>query len=432
MKAKIFYRIYVGALLVILGWCVLGYSQGTNGTNTVTAQVASDKPVEAVSVVVKENPTSLSFGLDKVEALQGKVMDIPLWQYIATVIFVGLAFLAARIFDWLVAVQLKKVVAKTKWKLDDLIVQLLRGPVKMLALVIFLQVGLNVFQWPDWLENWLKKGFYLLVAASLTYMALKLVDLGATYWKKYPGVKADKTFNDLLIPLLSKSVKAFVLIMAVLVTLDNIGFNVRTLLAGVSISGLALGLAAQDTVGNLFGAAAVFIDKPFKIGDRVQLDGIDGTVEEIGLRSTRVRNLDGFLVTVPNKTMGNATITNVTRRPHFKTVMNIGVTYDTPAQKVAEAVAILKEVYGKHPMTGDLIVGFNNFADSALNILVVHFWKELDFKVHVAGMQEMHLEVKRRFDEAGISFAFPSRTVYLRQDNEWRVQVPPAEGKEAA
>ena len=141
------------------------------------------------------------------------------------------------------------------YTIDDLVIQLLRGPVKILALVIFLQVGLNVFQWPVWLENWLRKGFYLLLAASLTYMVLRLVDLGATYWRRYPGIKADKTFNDLLIPLISKSGKAFIIIMAVLVTLDNIGFNIRTLLAGVSISGLALGLAAQDTVGNLFGAA---------------------------------------------------------------------------------------------------------------------------------------------------------------------------------
>lgn len=432
MKTKVFYRIYLGVVIVILAWCVVGYSQGANATNTVTAQVESTKPVESLNVVVKENPTSLSFGLDQVEQLQRRVFDIPLWQYLATLIYIAIAIVGARIFDWLVAVQLKKVAAKTKMTIDDLVIQLLRGPVKILALVIFLQVGLNVFQWPVWLENWLRKGFYLLLAASLTYMVLRLVDLGATYWRRYPGIKADKTFNDLLIPLISKSVKAFIIIMAVLVTLDNIGFNIRTLLAGVSISGLALGLAAQDTVGNLFGAAAVFMDKPFRIGDRVQLDGIDGTVEEIGLRSTRVRNLDGFLVTVPNKTMGNAIITNVTRRPHLKTVLNIGVTYDTPAQKVAEAVQIIKDIYGKHPMTGDLTVGFNNFADSSLNIMVVHLWKELDFKVHLAGMQEMHLEVKRRFDEAGIAFAFPSRTVYLRQDNDWRVQVPAVDGKEAA
>jgi MscS family membrane protein len=262
-------------------------------------------------------------------------------------------------------------------------------------------------------------------------MVMKSVDLAARYWQQRPAAKTDKSFNELLIPLVSKSLKAFILIMAVLVTLDNMQFNIKTLLAGVSVSGLALGLAAQDTVANLFGAAAVFIDKPFKIGDRVQLNGVDGTVEEIGLRSTRIRHLDGYLITVPNKTMGNSTITNVTRRPNIKTVLNLGITYDTPAQKINDAVKIVREVYQSHPMTQNLHVGFNNFSENSLNILVVHFWKDFDFDAYLAGMQKLHIQVKDRFDQAGIAFAFPSRTVYLRQDNDWKVHLPGSEQRAA-
>src|SRR5205814_776703 len=132
-----------------------------------------------------------------------------------------------------------------------------------------------------------------------------------------------------LFPVISKSLKSFLLVVAILVTSSNLGLDITAMLASLSIGGLALGLAAQDTVANLFGAVAVFVDKPFRVGDRIKLENIDGVVESIGLRSTRVRNQDGFLVTVPNKTMGNATITNVTRRPNIKTEMNIGITYDT-------------------------------------------------------------------------------------------------------
>ena len=154
---------------------------------------------------------------------------------------------------------------------------------------------------------------------------------------------------------------------------------------------------------------------------RIQLDLVDGAVETIGLRSTRVRNLDGHLITVPNKTMGNATITNVTRRPNIKTVMNIGITYDTPAEKVKRALQILREVYKEHPKTFDCLIGFNKFADSALNIQVVHWWNSTDNKEYLAGLQEMNLAVKERFDKEGINFAFPSQTVYLKQDSDWRV-----------
>jgi MscS family membrane protein len=422
-----FLKLYVVVLLCVLAWSVLTYAQPTS-TNIATVATTADAPVQGVNVIVKTESAALSFGLDRIEELRRSVFGVPLWQYIATTIYVFLAILAARLVNWLVAVQLKKVFVRTKWAFGERIVQLLHGPIRILVLVVLLQLGLDLYQWPAWMEAWLGRAFYVLLACSVTYMVLKLVDVGASYWRERPSVKADKTFNELLVPLISKSLKIFILIMGVLVTLDNVGFNIRTLLAGVSISGLALGLAAQDTVGNLFGAAAVFVDKPFKIGDFIRMADGEGTVEEIGLRSTRIRNPDGHIITVPNKTMGNATITNITRRPNIKTVLNIGVAYETTADQLQRAIKLLEEIYRAHPMTHDLVIGFNQFGDSALNIQVIHWWKGLDYKQYVAGLQELNLTVKRRFDEARISFAFPSRTVYLRQDNEWRVNLPSADG----
>jgi MscS family membrane protein len=198
--------------------------------------------------------------------------------------------------------------------------------------------------------------------------------------------------------------------------------NVTGLLASLSIGGLAVGLAAQDTLSNLFGAIAIFGDKPFRVGDRIQLETIDGTVEAIGLRSTRVRNLDGHLVTVPNRTMANANIVNVSKRPNIKTVMNIGVTYDTPSHRVERAIQLIEEVFRAHPKTGDLIVSFNKFESASLNILVVHWWASTDFREYLQGVQGLNLTLKRRFDEEGLSFAFPTQTLYVRQDSQWRLE----------
>ena len=184
-------------------------------------------------------------------------------------------------------------------------------------------------------------------------------------------------------------------------------------------------MAAQDTLANLFGAVAVFVDKPFRLGDRVKLDSIDGTVEAIGMRSTRIRNLDGHLITVPNKTMGNTIITNVTKRPNIKTEMNLGVTYDTSTPKLKRALEILDEIYTSHPMTADLVISFNKFADSSLNILVVHSWNSTDQKAYLAGMQALNLQIKERFDAEGISFAFPTQTLYVKQDSDWRFNGAP-------
>ncbi|MEI6569386.1 MAG: mechanosensitive ion channel family protein, partial [Verrucomicrobiota bacterium] len=127
------------------------------------------------------------------------------------------------------------------------------------------------------------------------------------------------------------------------------------------------------------------------------------------------------LVTIPNRNMANANIVNVSNRPNIKTVMNIGLTYDTPAAKVERAVKLLENIFRSHPKTADLVIGFDKFEPSSLNIQLVHWWDSTDFKEYLAGIQSLNLELKRQFDAEGISFAFPSQTVYVRQDSTWKL-----------
>ena len=356
------------------------------------------------------------FRLDQVAVLRTNILfGQPLWKYIASLIYVFLAFYVSKFLDYLTGAWLKKWAEKTETKFDDLLLETLRGPVKVIAFVFFLHIGLTVFQWPAQVQVVLSKGLIVIVASSLTYVALKIVDLIMGLWRERMAVGADKSFDEQLFPIIRKSVKFFVVIVAVLVTAQNLKIDITGAIASLSIGGLALGLAAQDTLANLFGAVAVYMDKPFRIGDRVKVESVEGTVESIGLRSTRVRNLDGHHVAIPNKIMGNAIITNITRRPIIRTEMNIGLTYDTPVEKVKRATVILEEIFKAHPKTGELIISFNKFNDSALNILVVHVWNDTDAKAHFAGMQELNLQIKERFDAERIEFAFPTQTVYVKQ-----------------
>jgi MscS family membrane protein len=366
----------------------------------------------------------MSFGLDKVPWLHVEVLGNPLWQYLASLIYIVLAFYVSKLLDYLIQVQLRKWAARTRTKLDDLMLDLLHGPVKIISFVVLLHVGLRVFAWPEWAAAFISNGLKLIVAGSLTYVAIKFVDLLMGLWQKRVEVAHEGVLDMHLLPIIRKTLKIFVIIVAVLVTSQNLGMNVTGLLASLSIGGLAVGLAAQDTLSNLFGAVAIFADKPFRVGDRIQLDTIDGNVEAIGLRSTRVRNLDGYLVSIPNKNMANANIVNVSKRPNIKTVMNIGVTYDMTSGQVERAMEIIHAVYRPHPKTADLLVSFNKFESSSLNILVVHWWNSTDFNDYLLGFQQLNLELKRRFDAEGISFAFPSQTVYLRQDSQWRLAPP--------
>ena len=396
-------------------WAVWANAQSTN--------ITTNLPVLTPLITTNATTNLLTTMLSNVAFLRqpDPLFDQPLWKYLSSLIYIVLAFYIAKLLDFIINGWLKRWAAKTETKYDDLVLELLRGPVKVVAFVIFLHIGLGVFDWPMRMQIWLSRGLLVVVASSVTYVALKIVDLALGLWREKVTSPEDKLFNDHLFPLIRKVIKVALIIAAVLITAENLEIKLNSVLAGLSVGGLALGLAAQDTVANLFGAVAIFLDKPFHIGDRVRLENVEGTVETIGLRSTRVRSLDGHHVTIPNKTMGNTIITNVTRRPNIKTEMNLGLTYDTPTEKLKRALQIIEEVFRADPQTADLIVSFNKFADSALNIFVVHWWNGTDAKKHFTAMQDLNLNLKERFDAEGISFAFPSQTLYLKQDTEWRV-----------
>ncbi len=349
--------------------------------------------------------------------LQHRLMGNELWKYLFSFAYVFLAFYVSKFLDYATRVWLKKWVEKTETQLDDLLLTVLNGPIKIISFVIFLRIGLDVFDWPAVAQNILSKGFTVAVAVTITYASMKLVDLLMGYWHLKAAADSDREFREQIFPIIRKTLKAFVVVVAALVTLSNVGIDITAVIASLSIGGLAVGLAAQDTLANLFGAVAILLDKPFRIGDQITVDGLTGVVETIGLRSTRIRNLDGHLVTIPNKTIGNATLTNVTSRANIKTTMNIGITYDTPAEKVRRALALLEEIYKGHPKTADLLISFNKFGDSALNLQVIHWWGATDMKDYLAGMQDINLAIKDRFDAEDISFAFPTQTVYLKQDS---------------
>ena len=386
-------------------------------TNAVVATNAPARATPATNLLTQlaaERRELLTFGLDNFEPLRTTFLGNPLWQYLASLIYIVLAFYVAKFLDWLTRVWLRRFTGKTKTTVDDQLLELLNGPIKVVAFVVFLHIGLSIFHWPPLAELWLHKAFVVVLAVSLTYLALKVTDVLVDLWRGR-AVDLEKGMNDQLFIVIRKGLKAFLLVIAALVTMQNLGVNVTAAIASLSIGGLAIGLAAQDTLANLFGAVAIFADKPFRVGDRIKLDTVDGQVETIGLRSTRVRSLDGHLITIPNKTMGSATITNVTARPNIKTEMNLSLTYDTPTAKVQRASALLEEIYRAHPLTSDVWISFNRFDASALNIYVVHWWNGVEPKAHLAGMQELNLEIKRRFEAEGIEFAFPTQTVHLRR-----------------
>lgn len=428
-RLKLAYFGWLSLCAAVLVWSLWSQAQTPPPAGSAPADTAV--PVArglgaATDRMIEQHRDLLTFGLNRVRALEVEWLGQPLWKYLAALIYLGLALASTKVLNWLITGQLRRWAAKTSSLLDDLFIEIIQGPIKVVVFVVLLHIGLRMMTWSAGVERYISIALQIAVAWSLTYMAIKAVQVVINFWQKKLSSQPDRVLDDRLLPLLRRVLTGVIVIIAILVTCDNLGIKITSILAGLSIGGLALGLAAQDTVANFLGALAIFMDKPFQLGDRVKFDSVDGIVELIGLRSTRVRNLDGHLITIPNKTVSNATITNISRRPHIRTIMTIGITYDTPAPRVQEARAIIEEVYRSHPMTKDLLVGFDKFAEFYLNITIIHWWNGTVYKDYFAGMHELNVRLKERLDAAGISFAFPTQTVYLRQDSDWHLAgLPP-------
>jgi MscS family membrane protein len=381
------------------------------GTNTVVSG-----PVRVRAHYLE---TLFNFGLEEVEPLQRKLWGNPLWQYLASLFYLAWVFVASRLVDAAARALAKRFTAGGDTETGRLVIDLFKGPIRMISVLVLIYLGLQVYLWPIWVERRLMQILSLCLAGSLTYMALRFVDLGMSRWTRRLSSQDDRSIDEQAFPVLGKVVKCVVIAIAILATCQNVFHkDITTLLASLSIGGLAVGLAAQDTLSNLFGAMSIFVDKPFRLGDTIKLGDVNGVVESIGLRSTKVRSGEGYLITIPNRTMGNATITNLSSRSNTKTDINFRVPYELSSAQLDCAVAILRESFGKHPGTGDVMVSVNKFGESSVNILVSHTFNSTDNTAYLRAMQEMHLAAKKGFDEAGIRFATPARTVYTYAETE--------------
>ena len=256
---------------------------------------------------------------------------------------------------------------------------------------------------------------------GLAWLIYRMVDVVEHYLTKWAN-RTDTSFDDQLVPLVRKALRVFVIILLVLFILKNVmGRDISTLLAGLGLGGLAFALAAKDTIANLFGSAVVFTDRPFKVGDRIVVGGHDGTVEEVGFRSTRIRTLIGHLVIIPNATIANTNLVNITERPYIKRSLAVTVTYDTTPEKIERGIAIIKDMLAARAAAGNFPedkpgrAHFTEFNADSLNIAVTYWYTPPEWEDYLAFTHEFNMELLRRFNDEGIEFAFPTQTLYLKK-----------------
>jgi len=258
-------------------------------------------------------------------------------------------------------------------------------------------------------------------AIAVAYAIYRMVDIIEFYLLRWTG-KTETKLDDMLVPVVRKALRTTIAIVAAIYIVDNVLHqDIKSILLGAGVGGIAIALAAKDTIANFFGSITIFADRPFQVDELVKINDFYGPIEEVGIRSTRIRTLQGHLVTVPNSMVANSIVENVGRREFIRRTSNITITYGCGHTKAKRAVEIIKEVLANVPEANTdpqkpPRVYFSDFNDWSLNIYMSYWVKPPDYWLYHEVNERVNLEIMKRFEAEQIEFAFPSQTLYLKKD----------------
>ena len=309
---------------------------------------------------------------------------------------------------------IKPFVTGTDNHLDDVIFYSLEAPVKFAMILLGIWIAIHRLVYPDSFVKVVDNAYSILIVLDITWFFGRLFSsLLQVYWGKQSNGQANK-----MMPIIKRTILVIVWLIGIVMALSNVGVNISALLGTLGIGGIAFALAAQDTVKNVFGAFTILTDKPFSIGDTIRVDSYEGTVVDVGVRSTKIMNYDKRIITFPNYKITDTSIVNISSEPMRRVVLNLGLTYDTTSEKMKEALELLKSIpkrvenVSSNP--SDIVAVFTEYSDSALVIMYIYF---IEKQGDILGVtSNMNMEILAAFNKAGLNLAFPTRTVYIQKD----------------
>lgn len=346
--------------------------------------------------------------------------DVQRYIIAACIMFVFLAF--KRLFSRLLTRVISPLVNRTANTFDDLLLQSLRRPLEFLVIICGLFITLQVLQLPTKPINFqqfshaLIKTMFTFNIAWVLFNAVAILERTITRWAHHTGSPLDEH----LLPFIRKITRSFIVVLALVLVIQNLGYSISGLLASLGIGGLAVALAAKDTLSNIFGSIMILLDRPFRVGDWVKTGDMEGVVEEIGFRSTRIRTFAKTLITVPNNILATTALNNFSRMPKRRIKMTIGVTYDSTPQQMRDAVNRIRTMLEQHPTINQefMLVNFTNFGASSLDILVYCFTTTTNWEKYLSAREDVCLKIMDIVAELGMEMAFPSQSLYLHNQDQ--------------
>ncbi|MEP1097461.1 MAG: mechanosensitive ion channel family protein [Cyclobacteriaceae bacterium] len=378
----------------------------------------SDSSIDAIDILYE---ATFRFGTGSLMNLlpklgTQKILGLYMYQYIAILILAFISTLVYKVFSFLTERVIRKLLYSSGYigETSEKYLWLLAKPASVFFIVLLLILFTPALQLPPEYAQYIITGLRVTLPLYGTIIFYRMVNVAAVYLSRM-AQKTDSTLDDQLVPLLRKALKTFVVIIGTLFILDNLEVPILPLLTGLSIGGLAFALAAQDTIKNFFGSIMIFIDKPFQVGDWVTSGDIDGTVEEVGFRSSRIRTFSNSLVYVPNGKLADSTIDNHGLRQYRRFYTQISINYDTPPELIKIFVDGLRKIVETHPNTrkDGYHIYFNDMAASSLNVMFYIFFEVPTWAEELKARHEVLLEIMSLAKELGINFAFPTQTLHV-------------------
>ena len=404
--------------LLLGGGMLLGSVLAQTTTAATEAAQTTTTAAAATTVLVKSGvprtPDLLEHLVDEVLGLfnVGSSGNTATHYAIFALILVG-AILLRRFVTTIIFNRLKRLAAKTETTLDDKLFPALEGPVTTFVMVTGIFASVKVLKLSETTDRTI--GYGSTVAFSLVVFWGLLRAFGAVLDHMHEVAREKQMGVAAFMPWIKKTLVAIFVVIGVLITVQSLGFNVSTILSGLGIGGLAFALAAQDTIANLFGSVVVAIDQPFKVGETVRIGANTGLVEDIGLRSTKIRLIDKSLVILPNKLVSSEAIVNLSRFTQRRVEQVIGLTYDTRPDQMEAIVEEVRQIILAEPTVDvtSVMVFFRDFSASSLDLWIVYLTTGDDFQEGLALRQRVNLAIMRAVAARGLSFAFPTQTMHL-------------------
>ena len=378
----------------------------------------SDSSIDTIDKLYHE---TFRFGMGKLLNLlpklgTRKLFELYAYQYYAIFILALISALVYKIFAFFTERIISRLLKRWGYKgeTSDKYLWMIARPTSVFIIVLLLLLFTPILQLPATYSRYVNLILHVMVPIFGTIIMYRMVNIVSVFLAKM-AQNTDSTLDDQLVPLLRKTLKTFVIIIGTLFILENLEVPILPLLTGLSIGGLAFALAAQDTIKNFFGSVMIFIDKPFQVGDWITANDVDGTVEEVGFRSSRIRTFRNSVIYVPNGKLADNVIDNHGLRKYRRFFTHISITYDTPPELIELFVRGLRGVVENHPNTwkDNYHVYFNEMGSSSLNIMFYIFFEVPTWGEELKARHEVLMEIMKLGKELGVHFAFPTQTLHI-------------------